>query len=509
MKNDLTVPVDKISPQPIRLSLCMIMRNEEPCLEACLLSVSDLVDEMIIVDTGSTDQSVALAEKFGAKVYHHSWESDFALARNQSIGYAQKEWILIMDADERISEAAYDWLIVFKSRPQLARIYQTQIVNLDQAGQAINAFFMQRLFPNTVGLKFRSAIHECLIFNDSMSQPMPINETTLEIPFFYHIGTQPFHIERQQKRQRNFEILNIETAKYPHEPHLLYHLANAYRNLGQTSQAISVFQQIFRLRAANDNPDHPMFAQAITEWIESQLHLNRADLAIAIAENHVHPLYPPSYWYYLGHAFRKVKDENQARKCFESALSLDPLRSGRSLKITHEIAHMRQLPLLQLAYIFLFQALHPSSSLAQRIEALTLRLNVCQQLIYLFPSGDWPENKINLYLGLAESLLLRSVLQKKSHLPNLFEETIHPNFHLQSAFEAVNSAWKTLGQQSSDPVSRLAQDSRLWLQGIFFNEVSYHQQLWQEGEGGCSPELLQDYRLMSQLYFLNRKAFSE
>ena len=86
----------------MKLSACMIVKNEEHFLPQALESIQPLVDEIIVVDTGSTDKTVQIAEMFGAKVYIHPWQNDFSLHRNQSIGYATGDWVLIIDADEKI-----------------------------------------------------------------------------------------------------------------------------------------------------------------------------------------------------------------------------------------------------------------------------------------------------------------------------------------------------------------------------------------------------------------------
>lgn len=85
-----------------RLSACMIVKNEEEMLPRCLESIQGTVDELIVVDTGSTDRTMEIARSFGAKIYEHPWQNDFSLHRNQSIGYATGDWILIIDADERL-----------------------------------------------------------------------------------------------------------------------------------------------------------------------------------------------------------------------------------------------------------------------------------------------------------------------------------------------------------------------------------------------------------------------
>ena len=85
------------------VSLCMIVKNEENYLPNCLNSIKDIVDEIIVVDTGSTDKTVDIAKSFGAKVYYFPWRNNFSEARNESLKYATKDWILILDADDELS----------------------------------------------------------------------------------------------------------------------------------------------------------------------------------------------------------------------------------------------------------------------------------------------------------------------------------------------------------------------------------------------------------------------
>ena len=101
--------VDKSSKKNT-LSLCMIVKNEEKHLVKCLKSVRDIVDEMIVVDTGSMDKTKDIAEVFGAKVFDFPWTGDFSAARNYSLQQATGDWILILDADEVISARDFDEL---------------------------------------------------------------------------------------------------------------------------------------------------------------------------------------------------------------------------------------------------------------------------------------------------------------------------------------------------------------------------------------------------------------
>ncbi|MEP9411523.1 MAG: glycosyltransferase family 2 protein, partial [Candidatus Brocadia sp.] len=98
-------PLAKTSNDRPTISACMIVKNEEKFLPQCLKSIKDAVDEIIIVDTGSTDKSVEIAQSFGAKVYHHPWNNSFSEARNHSLSYATCDWILQIDADETLEQA--------------------------------------------------------------------------------------------------------------------------------------------------------------------------------------------------------------------------------------------------------------------------------------------------------------------------------------------------------------------------------------------------------------------
>ena len=82
------------------ISLCMIVKNEEEYLPRCLENIKDIVDEIIIVDTGSTDKTVEIAKSYGAKVYYFKWNNNFSEARNVSLKYATKDWILILNVDD-------------------------------------------------------------------------------------------------------------------------------------------------------------------------------------------------------------------------------------------------------------------------------------------------------------------------------------------------------------------------------------------------------------------------
>jgi len=92
----------KIDKQPQTLSLCMIVKNEQQFLPDCLESVRNIVDQIVIIDTGSVDNTVEIAKRYSSEVHYFKWCDDFSAARNESIKYASGDWIFWIDADERL-----------------------------------------------------------------------------------------------------------------------------------------------------------------------------------------------------------------------------------------------------------------------------------------------------------------------------------------------------------------------------------------------------------------------
>ncbi len=114
---NLPAPPSDQAQLPAGLSLCMIVKNEERFLAACLASVKDAVDEINIVDTGSTDRTVEIARSFGANVAFREWRNDFGWARNESLQMATRRWTLVLDADEEIAPESLALLRALRETP--------------------------------------------------------------------------------------------------------------------------------------------------------------------------------------------------------------------------------------------------------------------------------------------------------------------------------------------------------------------------------------------------------
>jgi len=108
-----------------KLSLCMIVKDEESVIEDCLKSVKGVVDQIVVVDTGSRDSTIEICKRYGAEVYYYRWRDDFSAARNESIKYARGDWILWMDADERLDPGSVEKLkrlLTFERKPMAYKV---------------------------------------------------------------------------------------------------------------------------------------------------------------------------------------------------------------------------------------------------------------------------------------------------------------------------------------------------------------------------------------------------
>ena len=194
------------------LSLCMIVKDEEEMLPRCLSSVRDYVDEIIIVDTGSQDRTVEIAEEFAAKVYHYRWENNFALHRNQAIGHASKDWILMLDADESLKEGSGD---ILRDAIKHTEIDSIEVTNISFFNQGSSEAWVDqtRVFRNRPDIYYRDIIHE---------QLSGIRATKKYPVFINHYGYDLNYDCSQKKHERNVQLIKEQIKNDP--DNFYYHL---------------------------------------------------------------------------------------------------------------------------------------------------------------------------------------------------------------------------------------------------------------------------------------------
>lgn len=225
------------------VSLCMIVKNEESCLRRCLNSLDGIVDEMIIVDTGSTDQTIEIAKEFNAIIKPYQWNNDFAAARNYALSFATKEWILVLDADEYLRESDHDLLIeAFNDFNYDCYFIKTLNFTTSATDENYMVNLNQRIFKNYKGFKYVGSIHEQVQFTGDEATRLP--NKIIDVGF-YHTGYLRETVELKNKPERNIEILSKILEKEPDNAFHKFNLANEMYQLKKYDEAIKLYDEAY------------------------------------------------------------------------------------------------------------------------------------------------------------------------------------------------------------------------------------------------------------------------
>ena len=241
------------APRPA-LSLCMIVKNEAANLPACLASAAGLADEIIVVDTGSTDGTQEIARSFGAKVIQSAWHGDFSRARNESLDAATGSWILWLDADDILLEADKAGLkaLARGDAGKEPRGYGLIVKNSRDRGLTGSVFNQIRVFPNRPDLRFRAPVHE---------QILPaLEEARIQVEYLpirvVHTGYAEPAVAKA-KQERNKAILEAQVgAGQGITPVTLYTLACACADLGSHRDAVDWFRKAADLALLTGTDPH-------------------------------------------------------------------------------------------------------------------------------------------------------------------------------------------------------------------------------------------------------------
>ncbi|NUO07157.1 MAG: glycosyltransferase [Candidatus Brocadia sp.] len=222
----------------IQLSACLIVKNEADLLPRCLESIRAFVDEIIVVDTGSTDNTVEMARNYGAQVHFFSWIEDFSAARNKSLSYVRGEWILYIDADEAIDTVNAAKIRQIINRKDITAVTVRQCIP-QPVGNIATAFYSEycRIFRFHPDIRFEGKIHE---------QILPAIERlggrVLRTDIVFHHWAYAANGEKKRRRaERNLRYLLAELERVQDDPFLYFNLGLTYRELGQQDAAIRSF----------------------------------------------------------------------------------------------------------------------------------------------------------------------------------------------------------------------------------------------------------------------------
>jgi tetratricopeptide (TPR) repeat protein len=237
----------------------MIVKDEAANLPQCLASASDLADEIVVIDTGSSDHTPTIAEKAGAKVNFLIWGDDFAAARNASLDQASQDWLLVLDADETLTPAGRQLIKSIKQDQPLGQVNPADLLLVTMLRREIGAnqspyTRVSRLFRNLPALKFVRPYHEsidesveALMAAEARWQTAQFGDVAID-----HTGYRADEIVAKDKFKRAQRMMTSHLAEHPQDAYMANKLGALYTQSNEWAKALNILQTA--LRSANFDP---------------------------------------------------------------------------------------------------------------------------------------------------------------------------------------------------------------------------------------------------------------
>lgn len=298
------------------ISLCMIAKDEEAFLEECLKSVQGLVDEIVLVDTGSTDRTVDIARQYGAKVVHYAWRDDFSDARNVSLQHATGDWVLWLDADERLDKGSAGAIRNAIRDPQYAG-YLVEIHNEVGDVRSTSTFVHRacRLFRRLPITRFEGRIHEQVVPS--------LERNGYEVAFLkgvriLHVGYRQDIVADRRKHERTIRMLREEVQKNPNDLFQRFNLGNAYYVAGRYAEAVNELEPI--VDQIEPYADHAAIAYVLLA--SALTALGRTEQVLQVHERaRKRGIDHPGLDFADGYAYLSLRHYEQSLQAFQRAIS--------------------------------------------------------------------------------------------------------------------------------------------------------------------------------------------
>lgn len=316
-----------------KLSIAMIVKNEAQHLPECLECIAPIADEVCVLDTGSTDDTVAIAARHGARVSHFAWCDDFAAARNASLSRCTGDWIFVIDADERVASGDHAGLRTLLEGPRDTAYRFVTRNYTDNAGQSgfvaaaggdmlargFSGWFPSakvRLFPNGLQATFEGAVHE--LINPSLERA-GIRIVTSDIPVHHYALTKTPEAIRH-KQELYLRLGEAKLARDPEDPKAHAELGNQYSDLGDYGRAAQCYREA--LKRAPRNAELLKDLGGVLHLMGRSAEAEKAlRLAVGLDAGHVEA------WRNLGVVLAAGGDWRGAGESFARAAALAPERA--------------------------------------------------------------------------------------------------------------------------------------------------------------------------------------
>lgn len=302
-------------------SVCIIAKNEERTIERCLKSLQPLDVEIVLVDTGSTDRTKEIAEKYTTCIYDFQWIDDFSAARNFSISKASNDWILIMDCDEWVTEFDLAGIRSFMDQyPQtIGQVDHHNIMDENDPNKTY-IIALERFF-NRKHYEYERPVHEQIVSKDS-------TYNTQEIPLVvWHDGYCKTLIDSEEKFKRNVSLLKRELKENPNDPYTLFQLGQSHFQRRDYETAISWYEKAM---AQSLNYKSQAAQLVVYNWIDCLNILQRSKEALAILPHYDDLSEYADFPVRMGHVYANMGQYLQAMSEYLKATSIPKCHAAGS-----------------------------------------------------------------------------------------------------------------------------------------------------------------------------------
>jgi glycosyltransferase involved in cell wall biosynthesis len=256
------------------LSVCLIVKNEEKFLDQCLKSIHGLAQQIVVVDTGSTDRTVEIARAHGAEIHSYTWDDDFAAARNAALEQATGDWVLILDADEELPVEQHPHLLADMAKAGMMA-YRLPLVNLEHEAEGQN--FVPRLFRNAPGVFYSGCIHEQVfpsLVPLGKSWGLALHFGTAQL---LHHGYTKQMVQDRDKIRRNLGLLTRAVGEQPANANLMMNLGLELVRMNDLAGGVEKYRTAFKLMSAQkEDETAPELREVLLTQFTCQLYKIRA-----------------------------------------------------------------------------------------------------------------------------------------------------------------------------------------------------------------------------------------
>ncbi|WP_181469854.1 glycosyltransferase family 2 protein [Paenibacillus sp. MDMC362] len=238
------------------VSACVLVKNEEQHILNCIRSLIPVVNEILIIDTGSTDKTISIASHEDVIILNYTWNDDFSEVRNYAIGVASQPFILMIDADETLNINSYTYLEQY-TRSCVKVPATVNIRNVIDENTIVNSV-VTRLFPNLSGYCYKGMIHEQLFYDDKPLEQVLPTEIVID-----HYGYRKSEIQTKHKIERNLTLLNKQLAIDSNSIYLKYQIGQTYYVNGDYQKAIPYFDDSIRMISVSKFDALPRFMSTV------------------------------------------------------------------------------------------------------------------------------------------------------------------------------------------------------------------------------------------------------